>query len=54
MLLDVSGVAEDPWTLVDGGAIPPDGPVIVPFERLDEALGLRPGGRCVGSKRRRA
>lgn len=36
MLIDRTGVAEDGWTFVTDGDIP-DGAVILPLERLDEA-----------------
>lgn len=42
MLLDPTGPIADDWTVISDGAIPPAGPIIVPHDRLDEALSLRP------------
>ena len=44
MLLDASGPIDDAWARVEdpGYEIPPNGPVIVPLDRLREALEIRP------------
>ena len=41
MLLDATGRITDVWTDVSDGPIPWHGPVIVPLDRLTEALGSR-------------
>ena len=42
MLLDRSGEIADVWTQITDGIIPASEPVIVPLERLEEALQRRP------------
>ncbi|MEO0957057.1 MAG: DUF934 domain-containing protein [Pseudomonadota bacterium] len=46
-LLDRTGEISDAWAFVEGEEPAPDGPCILPFDRLEEALTLaraRPGG----------
>ena len=42
MLLEPEGTVTDIWTAIGDEPIPHIGPVIVPLDRLDEALSLRP------------
>ena len=47
MLLDRGGEAPERWTLLpDGAALPDTGAVVVPAERLEEALAKGPGLRA--------